>query len=67
MKEQNGEENKTENINEISEVETPIANGVSANEHSLYKKFFKMLQVGVPLRAVQLKMQSEGLDTAILK
>ncbi|XP_061386976.1 WASH complex subunit 3 [Musca vetustissima] len=45
---------------------TPTPQGIPASEHSLYKKFFKMLQVGVPLPAVQLKMQSEGLDANIL-
>ncbi|KAK9891695.1 hypothetical protein WA026_015663 [Henosepilachna vigintioctopunctata] len=31
-----------------------------------YSKYFKMLQVGVPLPAVKLKMSSEGLDPNIL-
>ncbi|XP_065342649.1 WASH complex subunit 3 [Cloeon dipterum] len=31
-----------------------------------YTKFFKMVQFGVPPQAVKLKMQSEGLDPAIL-
>jgi len=29
-------------------------------------KFFKMIDVGVPLEAVKLKMRLEGLDTNIL-
>ncbi|CAB3380612.1 Hypothetical predicted protein [Cloeon dipterum] len=32
-----------------------------------YTKFFKMVQFGVPPQAVKLKMQSEGLDPAILE
>lgn len=32
----------------------------------LYGKFFKMVQVGVPVQAVKLKMQNEGLDPNIL-
>lgn len=32
----------------------------------IYQKFFKMVQVGVPVEGVKLKMQSEGLDPNIL-
>ncbi|XP_013107656.1 WASH complex subunit 3 [Stomoxys calcitrans] len=53
-------------VNETAEIETPTVKGIPAAEHDLYKKFFKMLQVGVPLQAVQLKMQSEGMDSNIL-
>ncbi|XP_073827408.1 coiled-coil domain containing 53 [Musca autumnalis] len=70
----NDDSKKTESIKDIAEelpqqqqpTETTIPQGIPATEHSLYKKYFKMIQVGVPLPAVQLKMQSEGLDPNIL-
>ncbi|EDW88444.1 WASH complex subunit 3 [Drosophila yakuba] len=40
--------------------------GVRACEDLRYKKFFKMVQVGVPAPAVKQKMQSEGLEPRIL-
>lgn len=33
----------------------------------MYVKFFKMLKVGVQEQAIKLKMQTEGLDSSILK
>lgn len=33
----------------------------------MYQKFFKMVQVGVPIQAVKLKMQNEGLDPNVLE
>ncbi|XP_005191088.2 WASH complex subunit 3 [Musca domestica] len=66
----NDDSKKTESTSETKAdeepTETSIPQGIPAAEHSVYKKFFKMLQVGVPLPAVQLKMQSEGLDPSIL-
>jgi len=32
-----------------------------------YARFFRMIQVGVPVEAVRLKMQAEGLDPSILE
>ena len=32
-----------------------------------YAKYFRMVQFGVPLQAVQLKMQTEGLDPSVLE
>ncbi|XP_075151127.1 coiled-coil domain containing 53 [Haematobia irritans] len=61
----NNETPKTETISETPEKE-PTIKGIAAAEHEVYKKFFKMLQVGVPLQAVRLKMQAEGLDSNIL-
>lgn len=47
--------------------ETPAAvHGVKACEDERYKKYFKMLQVGVPLPAVRLKMEAEGYDSNVL-
>ncbi|KAM7354308.1 coiled-coil domain containing 53 [Cochliomyia hominivorax] len=40
--------------------------GIKVSEHETYKKFFKMLQVGVPAQAIKMKMQVEGLDPNIL-
>ncbi|XP_033173116.1 WASH complex subunit 3 [Drosophila mauritiana] len=40
--------------------------GVRACEDLRYRKFFKMVQVGVPAPAVKQKMQSEGLEPRIL-
>ncbi|KAJ8963850.1 hypothetical protein NQ314_005337 [Rhamnusium bicolor] len=40
--------------------------GVKACDDPRFKKFFKMLQFGVPQPAVKLKMQNEGLDPNIL-
>ncbi|KAH8237517.1 hypothetical protein KR038_003532, partial [Drosophila bunnanda] len=41
--------------------------GVRACEDVRYRKFFKMLHVGVPAPAVKQKMQSEGLDPRLLE
>ncbi|XP_064537683.1 WASH complex subunit 3 [Drosophila montana] len=40
--------------------------GVKVCEDIHYKKFFKMLHVGVPAPAVKIKMQTEGLDPHLL-
>ncbi|KAH8249085.1 hypothetical protein KR032_005686 [Drosophila birchii] len=41
--------------------------GVRACEDVRYRKFFKMLHVGVPAPAVKQKMQSEGLKPRLLE
>lgn len=41
--------------------------GVRACDDARYRKFFKMLQFGVPMPAVKLKMQIEGLESSILE
>ncbi|KAH8352244.1 hypothetical protein KR084_002943 [Drosophila pseudotakahashii] len=41
--------------------------GVRACEDLRYRKFFKMVTVGVPAPAVKQKMQSEGLEPRILE
>ena len=38
----------------------------SLKESAAYAKYFKMLQMGIPKAAVQMKMASEGLDAAVL-
>ncbi|XP_017068534.1 WASH complex subunit 3 [Drosophila eugracilis] len=44
----------------------PECIGVRASEDARYRKFFKMVHVGVPAPAVKQKMQSEGLEPRIL-
>ncbi|XP_017013216.2 WASH complex subunit 3 [Drosophila takahashii] len=44
----------------------PESDGVRACEDLRYRKFFKMVQVGVPAPAVKQKMQAEGLEPRIL-
>jgi hypothetical protein len=39
---------------------------VKASEHPKYSKYFKMIQVGLPIDAVKMKMKSEGMDPTIL-
>lgn len=51
-------------------VETTIptaTSGVKASEDVRYKKYFKMLQFGVPPPAVKLKMVADGLDAQFLE
>jgi WASH complex subunit CCDC53 len=41
--------------------------GVAAKDDIRYKKYFKMVHVGVPASAVKLKMKAEGLDESLLE
>lgn len=41
--------------------------GVKVSEDARYKKYFKMLQFGVPAPAVKLKMKAEGVDGSFLE
>lgn len=43
------------------------SSGVKAIEDARYRKYFKMLQVGVPAPAVKLKMTAEGVDPNVLE
>lgn len=64
------EETETKTPAETPEVEPQIVEpppGVRVSEDVRYKKFFKMLQVGVPAPAVKQKMQSEGLQPQLLE
>lgn len=63
---ENFQKSKVAEIIQEPQTEVPIK-GVIASEHDLYKKFFKMLQVGVPAQAVKMKMQTEGVDQNILE
>lgn len=40
---------------------------IAAKDHPTYKRFMRMVQVGVPEPAVRNKMQAEGLDPTILR
>lgn len=44
-----------------------MQSGIPAKEDPVFKRFFRMLHVGVPEPAVKLKMQAEGLDPEILR
>lgn len=50
----------------IEEVETAVK-GVKITEDIRFKKYFKMIQMGVPAAAVKMKMQIEGFDGDFLE
>lgn len=50
-----------------TDTKTADVEGVKASEDPRFKKFFKMVQFGVPESAVKLKMKSEDVDPDILK
>lgn len=55
---------------ETKTIETEAATepkGVKVSEDERYKKYFKMLQFGVPAPAVKLKMAADGLDGSLLE
>lgn len=52
---------------ESVDVPDNTVNGVKASEDARYRKFFKMVQFGVPPPAVKLKMNVEGLDPNVLE
>lgn len=41
--------------------------GVKTCEDARYRKYFKMMQFGVPMTAVKLKMSAEGFDSSVLE
>lgn len=53
----------------VEEQEQPVEEikGVKACEDHRYKKYFKMVQFGVPPSAVKQKMSAEGFDPTILE
>lgn len=63
------EEKQDNQQNILEEVKTEIVqvDGIKACEDPRYKKFFKMVQFGVPEPAVKLKMKNEGIDPNILE
>jgi len=52
---------------EVTPDEVELPKGARACEDMRYKKFFKMLHVGVPAPAVKQKMLSEGLEPQVLE
>lgn len=47
-------------------METSGGNVIKISESAAYKKYFKMLKVGIPAPAVKIKMKSEGFDANLL-
>ncbi|XP_045472106.1 WASH complex subunit 3 [Harmonia axyridis] len=69
--ENNLPEMETSELNEVpteeiksEEVTEPVESKPS--EDPQYSKYFKMVQVGVPVQAVKLKMKADGFDPTIL-
>lgn len=68
------DESKLQDVKEVNEPETqtdhiqkvPEEEMTTAANNPQYAKFFRMIQVGVPVQAVRLKMHAEGLDPSIL-
>lgn len=57
---------KANSFQEISIQKDDNINLIRICDDSLYKKYFKMLKVGVPLPAVKVKMDAEGLNSSLL-
>lgn len=55
-----------ESKDETDEIETAVK-GIKITEDVRYKKYFKMMQMGVPAAAVKIKMQIEGFDGDLLE
>lgn len=55
-------------ISVVDKNDSSVSNiGPKASEDPRFTRFFKMIHVGVPLPAVKLKMESEGVDSSILE
>lgn len=52
---------------ESSPAEHEQSRGVKACDDTRYRKYFKMLQFGVPAPAVKLKIANEGFDPTVLE
>lgn len=52
---------------ESVDVPDNTVDGIKACDDARYRKFFKMVQFGVPPPAVKLKMSVEGLDPNVLE
>lgn len=52
---------------DVSEIEEQQEEGLRAKDHPLYKKFFKLLQIGANMNEIKQRMQFEGLDPDILE
>lgn len=53
--------------NNSNATSTPVVVGVKACEDIRFKKYFKMVQFGVPAPAVKSKMEAEGIDSSLLE
>ncbi|KAG5883407.1 hypothetical protein JTB14_031296 [Gonioctena quinquepunctata] len=60
------EETPLDNSTIVSEPLASEQAGVKAKDDPRFRKFFKMVQYRVPIPAVKLKMQNEGVDPSIL-
>lgn len=58
---------ETEIQTEKSPDEHDNTSGVKACDDTRYRKYFKMLQFGVPAQAVKLKIANEGFDPNVLE
>lgn len=56
-----------EHQNESSQDENDKSSGVKACDDTRYRKYFKMVQFGVPAPAVKLKMANDGFDLNVLE
>lgn len=65
-----GERDRADDVREAAttadEGDAVMENAAKARDHPLYQKYFKMLAVGVLEIAVKYKMETEGLDPAII-
>lgn len=58
--------NNNGNEEQAVPIETTV-DGVKTCDDIRYKKYFKMIQFGVPATAVKLKMDAEGIDPTLLE
>lgn len=63
----NNNENENENKEIAESSDEPNSNGVKTCDDARYRKYFKMLQFGVPAPAVKLKMINDAIDPTILE
>lgn len=56
-----------ETENKAEDAQDSVSDGVKACDDTRYRKYFKMLQFGVPAPAVKLKMANEGFDPNVLE
>lgn len=61
------EEKPETQVESSQDDENDKSSGVKACDDTRYRKFFKMLQFGVPAPAVKLKMANEGFDPNVLE
>ncbi|KAI6183997.1 hypothetical protein M3Y97_00548900 [Aphelenchoides bicaudatus] len=60
------EAQKTETTSEEQPTVEENVNMMKIKDHPLYNKYFKMIRLGIQEAAVCIKMQSEGVDPALL-